>query len=106
MDARARDLLRQRSARIMVSLEHADFAREPEELRNATRAELRRFLLDALNELSEVQRTAILLHDVEGWKHREIATLLELPAGTVRSHVHHARAQMRRRLQPYKDGDT
>ena len=37
----------------------------------------------------------VLLHDLEGWKHREIADRLELPAGTVRSHLHHARRKLR-----------
>jgi RNA polymerase sigma-70 factor (ECF subfamily) len=40
----------------------------------------------------------ILLHDLEGWKHREIGERLALPEGTVRSHLHHARRRLRQIL--------
>jgi len=65
---------------------------------DAELAELRRQLEGALAELPEVRREVILLHDVEGWKHHEIAQRLGLPAGTVRSHVHFARKALRQRL--------
>ena len=47
-----------------------------------------------------MQREVVLLHDVQGWKHREIAERLEMPAGTVRSHLHFARKELRRILSP------
>jgi RNA polymerase sigma-70 factor (ECF subfamily) len=62
------------------------------------RGELRALLLAALAELPEAQREVVLLHDLEGWTHEEIAGRLELPAGTVRSHLHHARRRLRRIL--------
>ena len=62
------------------------------------RAEFRTLLLAALGELPEPQREVVLLHDLEGWTHEEIAVRLELPAGTVRSHLHHARRRLRRSL--------
>jgi RNA polymerase sigma-70 factor (ECF subfamily) len=49
--------------------------------------------------LPEVQRQVVLLHDVEGWKHREIAERLDLPSGTVRSHLHFARKALRATLE-------
>jgi RNA polymerase sigma-70 factor (ECF subfamily) len=61
--------------------------------------ELRRLLQGALAELPEVQRQIVLLHDLEGWKHREIAERLGLPSGTVRSHLHFARKALRKALQ-------
>jgi RNA polymerase sigma-70 factor (ECF subfamily) len=42
-----------------------------------------------------VQREIVLLHDMEGWKHREIAVRLDIPSGTVRSHLHFARKALR-----------
>ena len=42
--------------------------------------ELRARLIWALEKLNEVQREIVLLHDLEGWKHREIAEKLELPS--------------------------
>jgi RNA polymerase sigma-70 factor (ECF subfamily) len=60
--------------------------------------DLRRRLRAALATLPEQQREVVLLHDLEGWTHREIAERLDLPAGTVRSHLHHARRRMRAHL--------
>ena len=62
------------------------------------RRELRERLLVALAEIPEQHREVILLHDLEGWKHREIGERLELPEGTVRSHLHHARRRLRQIL--------
>jgi RNA polymerase sigma-70 factor (ECF subfamily) len=63
--------------------------------RETERSELRRDLVAALAGLTEVQRQVVLLHDLEGWKHREIGALLELPEGTVRAHLFHARRALR-----------
>lgn len=65
---------------------------------DAARAELRERLLTEMQELSEVQREVLLLHDLEGWRHREIAELLGLREGTVRAHLSYARRNMRERL--------
>jgi RNA polymerase sigma-70 factor, ECF subfamily len=59
------------------------------------RSQLRSDLLAALTGLKEVQRQVVLLHDLEGWKHREIGELLDLPVGTVRAHLFHARRALR-----------
>ena len=53
----------------------------------------------ALGQLSEAQRTCLLLKTVVELEYAEIATLLEIPAGTAMSHVSRARAKMRRLLQ-------
>jgi RNA polymerase sigma-70 factor (ECF subfamily) len=66
--------------------------------READRSLLRDRLLEALATLSVERRQVVLLHDLEGWTHREIAERMELPAGTVRSHLHHARLALRRLL--------
>lgn len=60
--------------------------------------ELRARLAQALSTLGERQRSVIVLHDVEGYKHAEIGTLLGIPEGTARSDLHHARAHLRRLL--------
>lgn len=70
-------------------------ADDPGPAREADRARLRDNLLKALADLTEVQREVVLLHDLEGWKHREIGELLELPEGTVRAHLFHARRALR-----------
>lgn len=65
---------------------------------DAERSELRARLKAEIRKLSEVQREVLLLYDLEGWRHREIAELLDMPVGTVRSHLSHARRTLRKRL--------
>ena len=60
--------------------------------------ELRLRLGAALGTLTERQRSVIVLHDVEGFKHNEIGSMLGIPEGTSRSDLHHARAALRRAL--------
>jgi RNA polymerase sigma-70 factor (ECF subfamily) len=60
--------------------------------------ELRRRLAAALERLTERQRSVIVLHDVEGFRHAEIGEMLGIPEGTARSDLHHARATLRRLL--------
>src|SRR5687768_3993763 len=64
----------------------------------AEAGELRRRLRHALDGLGARQRAVIVLHDVEGFKHAEIGSMLGIPEGTARSDLHHARAQLRRVL--------
>jgi RNA polymerase sigma-70 factor (ECF subfamily) len=61
--------------------------------------ELRRRLTDALSRLTERQRAVIVLHDVEGYTHGEIGSMLGMPEGTARSDLHHARTALRRVLK-------
>jgi len=60
--------------------------------------EIREQLARGLEGLSEIRKEVLLLHDLEGWKHREIAERLGIPDGTVRSHLHFARKHLRERL--------
>jgi RNA polymerase sigma-70 factor, ECF subfamily len=60
--------------------------------------ELRRRLDTALASLGDRQRSVIVLHDVEGFKHAEIGQMLGIPEGTARSDLHHARARLRQAL--------
>jgi RNA polymerase sigma-70 factor, ECF subfamily len=60
--------------------------------------EIRRHVATAIAELPEQQRTAFRLHDVEGYTTNEIARIMGLSPGTVRSHVHYARRALRRTL--------
>ncbi len=70
------------------------------------RMQLRERLRLALRELTEVQREVVLLHDLEGWKHREIADRMDMPSGTIRSHLHYARKRLRELLEPTLGSDT
>jgi RNA polymerase sigma-70 factor (ECF subfamily) len=62
------------------------------------RSEIRRHVAAAIRHLPEQQRTAFRLHDVEGYATDEIAYMMGISSGTVRSHVHHARRALRRAL--------
>jgi RNA polymerase sigma-70 factor, ECF subfamily len=54
----------------------------------------------ALTKLPDGAREIFVLHDVEGYKHHEIATLLEISAGTSKAQLHRARMMLRRHLRP------
>ena len=56
----------------------------------------RRRLEDALDKLTPRQREVLVLHDVMELDHPQIAEVLELPAATSKSHLHRARARLRR----------
>lgn len=53
----------------------------------------------ALGDLDDEQRQIVVLRDVEDLSYEEIADLLEVPRGTVKSRLHRARAQLAKLLQ-------
>jgi RNA polymerase sigma-70 factor (ECF subfamily) len=57
----------------------------------------------ALDELPERYRAALVLFDVEGYSQAEIAQILGMAPGTVRSAVFHARRRLRRLLGDWKE---
>jgi RNA polymerase sigma-70 factor, ECF subfamily len=63
--------------------------------RDAERSELRGRLSEAVGRIPDTQREVLLLHDLEGWKHREIGESLGMPEGTVRYHLFNARKAVR-----------
>ncbi len=92
---RARNLVRREVLRDTDPIPATAGSSGPTPDRVAELSDLREVLHDALSELPDVQREIVLLHDLEGWKHREIAERLGLPSGTVRSHLHFARKALR-----------
>lgn len=50
----------------------------------------------ALRELPEEQRRVVVMRDMEGYVHREVAERLGIPEGTVMSRLHIARRRLRR----------
>lgn len=55
----------------------------------------------AVNALAPHERLVFLLRSVEGFNYREIARLLDLPMGTVMSHLFRARMRLRESLSDY-----
>src|SRR5437867_1574624 len=52
----------------------------------------------AIERLPEGARQIFVLHDVEGYKHREIAAMLGVTSGTSKAQLHRARMMLRRSL--------
>jgi len=55
----------------------------------------------AINALQVDFRTVILLCDIEGFKYEEIAKIVDIPIGTVRSRLHRARQMLKEKLREY-----
>jgi RNA polymerase sigma factor (sigma-70 family) len=61
--------------------------------------EFDRHLAKAMDELPEKLRQALVLAAIQGHSTREVAEMLDLPEGTVKSRVHLARKQLTEKLQ-------
>lgn len=69
------------------------------------RAERDRIIQDALDALAIDQRAVVVLKEFDGLRYEEIADLLGIPVGTVRSRLHRARCELRGRLRGLVDVD-
>jgi RNA polymerase sigma-70 factor (ECF subfamily) len=96
----ALDLARRRKVRNTEELSDSMPAafRDP-----AEGGELRERLEAALSKLPERARAVIVLHDIEGFTHAEIGEMLDIPGGTARSDLHHARQKLRVLLGNLRD---
>jgi RNA polymerase sigma-70 factor (ECF subfamily) len=65
----------------------------------AVASEFDRHLAKAMDELPEKLRQALILAAIQGHSTREVAKMLDLPEGTVKSRVHLARKQLTEKLQ-------
>ena len=64
----------------------------------------RLLLQAAVGRLSEGFRSALVLHDVHGYEHREIASILGWATGTSKSQLHKARLRVRESIHRYERG--
>jgi RNA polymerase sigma-70 factor (ECF subfamily) len=62
-------------------------------------------LYDAIMELSQKHRLAVTLHYVEGFPVSEVARILKIPVGTVKSRLSKARALIKTKLEEDKEDD-
>ncbi len=85
-----------------LNLEVADKSPSPAEqfLQTGVSEELE----DSLNRLKPEQRLLVMLADVEGLPYQEIAEIVGVPVGTVRSRLHRAHKQLRSLLEAHKAG--
>jgi RNA polymerase sigma-70 factor (ECF subfamily) len=106
------NFLKQRKNRTHMSLNDVDFNTEnnPDLValisdktprRDAGLKELSEKLNAALLKLSEPHRLVVVLHDVQGQSHEEIAKIMDCNIGTVRSRLFYARQQLQSLLTDY-----
>src|SRR5580698_1702720 len=106
------NFLKQRKNRTHMSLNDLDFNAEHDSdlialiseqtpRRAAGLNELQEKLNEALLKLSEPHRLVVVLHDVQGMSHEEIAEIMDCNIGTVRSRLFYARQQMQAELADY-----
>ncbi len=106
------NFLKQRKHRAHMSLNDLDFNAEHDPdlvalisektpRREVNLAELQEKLNTALQKLSEAHRLVVVLHDVQGLPHEEIAKIMDCNIGTVRSRLFYARQQLQAYLSDY-----
>lgn len=88
--------LRERKKRADMSLE--DFENHLISMEGVT-VEDRLILLECMRSLTDEERQIVSLHAVAGFKHREIASLLNLPLSTVLSKYHRAVNKLKKQLR-------
>ena len=86
-----------------VGIERGRFIADEEPLKDVSgrphMPELSMDFEEALASLPEGARQVFVLHDVEGYRHDEIARMLGVVPGTSKSQLHHARMALRRHLE-------
>ncbi len=78
-----------------------DLASKGSPLRHLSLSELQKKLNEALQNLSEKHRTVVVLHDMQGIPHEEIAKMVGASVGTIRSRLFYARRQMQAELSEF-----
>ena len=63
--------------------------------------ELHEKLNEALSKLSDKHRTIVVLFEIDGLSHKEIASIMKCTEGTVRSRLHYAKLQLQSLLGEY-----
>ncbi len=70
-------------------------------LRNLSLTELQKKMNEALQNLSEKHRTVVILHDMQGVPHEDIAKMTGASVGTIRSRLFYARRQLQAELTEF-----
>ena len=72
--------------------------KNPNPQRSAEQLEAARFLMDGLQALAPELKEAVILRDLEGMAYQEMADLLSIPEGTVKSRINRGRLELTRLL--------
>ncbi len=101
-----RDMLRSRQARFKVETLDEDLERRPAERdansdpeRYRQRSAAKEILWQGLERIGPEHREILVLKELEGLRYGEIATVLEIPEGTVASRLFHARRALKEALE-------
>ncbi len=79
---------------------------EPRQQLTLERKELGEILTRALRQLPSRYRIPVVLRDIEDWAYADIAAVLGVKEGTVKSRLHRGRASLRELVAPHWDGDS
>lgn len=92
------DLIRRRPPQPAVPLEAVTVAGGDEPADAASRSDVQRRINRAIASLPAEQRAAVVLRDLQGLSYEEIAAILRIPLGTLRSRLSRGRDSLRRLL--------
>lgn len=70
---------------------------------SAISSDARRLVQEALMELPLTLRAPLVLHELQGFEYREVARMLRLPVGTVKSRIFRGRVRLGELLEPHKE---
>jgi RNA polymerase sigma-70 factor (ECF subfamily) len=90
-------------------LEVLDFGKETGErnqFENLYLKEKAEFLYSGLSKLSPELEEAVILRDIQGFAYQEIASMLEIPEGTVKSRINRGRIELAKTLRQQAKGRT
>jgi len=71
--------------------------------RHAVQNEVRKCLHDAIRELPEDMRSAVVLRDIHGLSYEEIAQSLDINVGTIKSRISRGRGKLREKLKGFSE---
>lgn len=75
-----------------------------EPTKGVERDEMRALVRETVAEMPEKMRQVLIMCDLQGMPYEDISAVLDVPLGTVKSRLFHARADLARRLRPYMSG--
>ncbi len=112
----ARNFLKKRNRRVTYSLDDDEYGDHAEKNKNMADEsvsadperrthlnELQIKINEALSKLSPKHREVVVLHDIKGLNHTEIAVMLNISEGTLRSRLHYAHKELQGLLAEYLD---
>ncbi|MCC6484466.1 MAG: sigma-70 family RNA polymerase sigma factor [Armatimonadetes bacterium] len=98
----------QTSLQDALELEESEVTRQiedpsPQPQDVAQQAELNRIMQRAINSLPDYQKTMVILYHTQNKSYEEIAEIMNLPIGTVKSRLNRARIALKSKLQPIRE---